>query len=172
MKREKTACGGTIVVPPKTENHLRAHPEVIQILSEAIGRVRLPEDRSFLATEVEMGQVVGRSGCVITLPIGTDEKAFFALRIGREKPSRVVPGIEGKETTKVVILAFPSKDSRDYVLITSFVGSLAPKEPWDQNIRSQAEREESLDFWCSNALVYDPEVMGPYFESTWAEILG
>ena len=167
-----TACGGNIVVPNKTEKHLLAHPEVQKILAEAIGKISLPNG-AFLATEVEMGRVVGLSGCVKVPWIELSDKAFFAQRIEREKPTRVLPGAEGKETTKVVILAFPDRrDKRTYVLITSWIGTLAPKEPWDANIRSKEELQESLDFWSSHALVYDHEVMGPVFESTWDEVLG
>ncbi|MBI3952719.1 MAG: hypothetical protein HY336_02060 [Candidatus Doudnabacteria bacterium] len=168
----KTACGGTIVVPPKTQEHLRAHPEVEGVLAEAIGRLTLPEGGAFCATEIEMGRVVGRSGCVATPPIGLSDPATFALRVGRDKPSRVVTGCEGPETTKVVVLAFASKeDQRTYVLITSFVGELAPKEPWDRSMRpGSTEHQESLDFWCSHALVHSP-VMGEPFESTWTQVL-
>lgn len=174
MKAYKTACGGMIVVPPKAEDHLRAHPEVLALLPEAIGRVELPKDGSFLATEVEMERVVGRSGCVpMDASCGLDGLASFAFRVGREKPSRVVMHLEGDTTTKVVVLAFASKEStRTYVLVTSFVGELAPKEPWDRNIRSQEERQESLDFWCSNALTWDSSVMGEPFASTWRRVLG
>lgn len=173
MKVYITACGGSIVVLPKAEDHLRAHPEVQTLLQEAIGRVRLPQDGSFLAVEAQMGRVVGRSGCVATPHIRFDDPASFALRTGREKPSRVVLDAEGPETTKVVVLAFASKESRgQYVLVTSFVGELAPKEPWDRNIRSQEELQESLDFWCSHALAYDPSVMGEPFASTWRRVLG
>ncbi len=173
MKKYVTACGGAIVVPRKAEEHLRAHPEVREILAEAIGKVSLPRDGGFLAIEVEMGRVVGLSGCMEALRIKVDDQAYFAQRIGRDKPTRVLPGARGVETTKVVVLAFPARgEAGTYVLVSSWVGTLAPKEPWDANIRSQEEFQESLDFWCSHALVHDSEVMGPVFESTWEEILG
>lgn len=172
MKKFLTFCGGTIVVPYKTEEHLRAHPEVQKILAEAIGKVSLPRNSEFLAIEVEMGRVVGLSGCVEAPRIEVGDKAFFARRIEREKPTRVLLGSEGVETTKVVILAFPDrKDKRTYVLVTSWIGTLAPKEPWDTNIQSQGEFQESLNFWSSHAIVYDPATMGEIFESTWKEVL-
>ena len=171
MRKFKTACGGTIVVPRKVEDHLVAHPEVRDILPEAIGRVVLPSGGAFLSAEVEMGSVVGRSGCVQTSPISPSERSLFAQRVGRERPSRVMVG-EGEETTKVVVLAFASRgEAGVYVLVTSWVGSLARKEPWDPTIRSQAEHQESLDFWCSHALVWDPAVMSAPFESSWQEVL-
>ena len=171
MREFKTACGGRVIVPQKAENHLRAHPEVEGILAEAIALVRLPRDDAFLSAEVEMERIIGRSGCVSTPPISPSDWSFFAQRIGRERPSRIVIG-EGEETTKIVVLAFASRgETRTYVLVTSWVGSLAPKEPWDPMIRTQGERQESLDFWCSHALVWDPAVMLNPFESSWGEVL-
>jgi hypothetical protein len=173
LQREyRTACGGRIVVPPKTADHLRAHPEVVEHLGDAIARVRLPDGGAFLRVAVEMNQLVGRSGCVQTPLIGLQDKSLFAQRIGRERPSRVVIG-EGEETTKFVVLAFPARgETGTYVLVTSWVGSLAFKEPWDSMIKTQEEYQESLGFWCSNALVWDADVMSAPFESTWEEILG
>lgn len=169
----RTACGGTIIVPPKAEDHLRAHPEVGVILAEVIGRVMLPRDCGFLAVAVNMGRVVGRSGCVKAPRVGFNDPAKFALRVGREKPSRVIVGVEGPEVTTVVILAFPAKElTGTYVLVTAFVGELAPKEPWDRNLGSELERQESLEFWSTHALVFDASVMGGSFESSWGEILG
>jgi len=171
MRKFKTFCGGTIVVPHKAEDHLRAHPEVDLLLPEAIARVCLPQDGAFLSAEVEMGRVVGRSGCVQTPSIVLNDRTLFAQRIGRDHPSRVIVG-EGEKTTKVVVLAFASREEADtYVLVTSWVGSLAPKEPWDSNIRTDEEYQECLNFWCSNALVWDPAVMSEPFEGTWEEVL-
>ena len=169
----KTACGGMILVPPKAQEHLRAHPEVGKLLAEAIGQLLLPPRGKFLAVEVEMGRVVGRSGCVPTAPIGPRDSGAFALRVGRERPSRVIVGVEGPETTKVVVLAFPAREeARTYVLVTSYVGVLAPKEPWDRRLApGSSQHHESLDFWCSHALVYSPEVMGEVFASSWDEVL-
>ncbi len=165
----RTKCGGVLVLPPKTKEHLVAHPEVGNLLEEAAGLLELPRDGSFLARAVEFGRVVGRSGCVPAPVIGPGGKATFALRAGRRKASRVAVGVEGPEASTVVVLAFAAKEARTYVLITSFVGALAPKEPWDASPGS--EREDSLVFWGQNALVHDPSVMGEPFEASWQEII-
>jgi hypothetical protein len=171
MRKFKTFCGGTIVVPRKAEDHLRAHPNVDLLMPESIARVQLPRNGAFLSAEVEIGRVVGRSGCVQTPPITQSDRVLFAQRIGRDHPSRVIVG-EGEKTTKVVVLAFASHEEADtYVLVTSWVGSLAPKEPWDSNIRKDEEYQECLRFWCANALVWDPSVMSETFKSSWEEIL-
>ena len=59
--RYRTKCGGVLVLPPKTKEHLAAHPEVGGLLEEMAGLLELPRDGSFLAREVEFGRLVGRS---------------------------------------------------------------------------------------------------------------
>ena len=44
MRKFKTFCGGTIVVPRKAEDHLRAHPNVDLLMPESIARVQLPRN--------------------------------------------------------------------------------------------------------------------------------
>jgi len=166
-----TKCGGRIVLTHKACEHLRAHPEVGELMAEAIGRLELPIDGSFLAAEVDLGRVIGRSGCVPTEPIETITPTLFAQRVGRDKPTRVVVGIEGPETTKLVVLAFAGREPGTYVLVSSWIGELAEKEPWDRSIRSQEEADRAVGFWTTHGLVHDPAVMGEPFESTWEEIL-
>ena len=167
-----TACGGRLVVPRKTREHLLAHPDVVGLLDEVTGLIQLPSDGSFLATEVNLGRVLGRSGCVATTPISMNESTLFAQRVAREKPTRVVVGMEGPKTSLVALLAFASREpGRTYVLITAWRGPIAPKEPWDKTLGSEGEKAVALKFWCHNALVYDPAVMGEPFESTWEEVL-
>ena len=164
--------GGQIIIPQKMVIHLKAHPEIMGILPEVMDNLILPKDGSFLRREVEMGRLVGLSGCVETLPIQKFDETFFAQRTERKKPSRIVIGDLGEETSKVSILAFPDRSgSGDYILITTWIGFLAPKEPWDNNIKSEKEFQESLDFWLTHALIYQEEVMGQPFTSSWERIL-
>jgi hypothetical protein len=172
-RKHITACGGFILIPQKAEDHLQAHPEVWKILPEAIGRIKLPST-DFLSTEVEMGRVIGKITRVDTPLCDVDNQILFAQRIDRDKPSRVVPsGSVGKDTTKIVVLARPSQsESRTYILVTSWIGLLARKEPWDKTIANPEEFQDCLRFWCKNALIHDPAVMGDIFESTWRDVLG
>ena len=160
------------MIPPKAAAHLIAHPEVKLVLPEAIRKTTLPEN-GFLSAEVEMGRIVGKESKVSTPRCDLDTPIVFAQRLGRYMPSRVAPeGVAGENTTKVVVLAFPNRSAdKSYILVTSWVGGLACKEPWDPMIATQAEYRECLKFWCSNALVHDPAVMGHRFESTWRNVL-
>lgn len=166
-----TACGGRLVVPPKTREHLLAHPEVGGLMEEVAGLLRLPSDGSFLARAVDLGRVIGRSGCVATAPIDSETPTLFAQRVAREKPTRVTVGEEGPDTSLVALLAFAGREQGTYVLITAWRGPLAEKEPWDRSLGTDEARAAALEFWCRNALVYDPAVMGEPFTATWREIL-
>ncbi len=172
MNELKTACGGTILVTHRTQEHLLAHPDVVALLPEVIARIALPSS-GLLEAEVNMCRVVGRSGRITTKTIRANERAFFAKRIGRDFPSRVAPlGVLGSETSTVTVIAFPDKvDPRTYVLMTSYIGTRAPQEPWDQQITNETVRAQCLDFWCRNALVYVPSLMGSIFASTWSNVL-
>lgn len=165
----RTKCGGRLMLTAKAKEHLVAHPEVGDLLDEVAGLVELPRDGSFLVRAVDLGRLVGRSGCIPADRVGAEGKAKFALRVGRRKPSRVVIGALGPEVNTVVVLAFAGREPGTYALITAYVGALAPKEPWDAT--PGIEREQALEFWGKNALVYDPEVMGEQFESTWQDII-
>lgn len=165
-----TRCGGILLVPARTREHLEAHPEVGGFLEEVASLLELPRDGSFLAAEIDLGRIIGRSGAVEAEEVGLDEPATFALRVGRRKPSRVAVGAVGPEVSTFVVLAFASKEEvGTYVLITSYAGTLAPKEPWDAV--PGREREESLTFWGRTALVWDPATCGAPFVSTWRQVI-
>lgn len=167
----RTKCGGMILVSTNTALHLQAHPEVFDLLTEAIGQIKLPNDGSRLAVEVDLGRILGRSGCVATPVITNQTRATFAKRVNRPFPSRVAIGAVGLEISHVVIIAKPSDRPGVYDLITAYVGDLAPKEPWDPTLTTEVERAASLAFWTSHALVYDQTIMGPPIVSTWDAVL-
>lgn len=172
MLKYKTACNNFIHVSLRVQSHLEAHSDVITHLEETVGRIQLPTDGKILEIEVPMGRIVGRGGVIKTLPLDRGGRTLFALRTNRPFPSRVAPpGALGIEAETIVIIARPSRLNGGYDLITSWVGILAKKEPWDMSIRDDGEFAQSLKFWCTTALVYDQSVMGTVFESSWDDEL-
>ncbi len=171
-KQYRTACGGTINIPQQTQHHLNAHPNVVEHLHAAIGKIHLPVVRKKIEEEIDTGRPIGRSGVVKTAPIQIGDQALFSLRANRKLPSRVANiGEFGEETSRIVVVARPNLVENQYDLITAWIGTLARKEPWDGSIAERREFQECLRFWSSTALVYDPTVMGPVFESSWKDIL-
>lgn len=171
MKRSyTTACGGNIFLTDNTIEHLRAHPEAESLLEQAIGRVTLPND-TFLKNEVVFDRVIGQSSCV---PINKDAPAMFAVRIGRKMPTRVAVGAQKKDTNSFVVLARKDNGSGLWRLITGYAGTSAPLEPHDRhfcNPKNRFEFLKALAFWSSHALVWEPELMGDYYESSWKDEL-
>lgn len=172
MTNYETKCGGKINVTHQGWSHLQAHPNVLEHLQEAISKIQLPAKPQKIEFEVDLGRIVGRQGIVETAAVDIDASTLFALRTNRKSPSRVAAaGVLGSETTRMVVIAKPSRIQGEYDLITSWVGILAKKEPWDPNITTLSEFNECLKFWSSTALVYQPEVMGPVLESSWEQVL-
>lgn len=159
----------TIELSERSAQHLKAHPEVSKYLSEAIS-LSTPESGKFQEVEIDLGRPIGNSGLVSGIQVTSGEPTTFALRNGRVHPSRVIVGNPGDVTNMLTIVIKPIKPTT-FVLITAWVGGLAKKEPWDPNIKSPSEKIDCLNFWCSHALSYKPDLMGEVFESTWDDVL-
>ena len=167
----KTPCGGSIILTEGVREHLEAHPGILDLVPEIALKVSLPTDGSRLACQTSLGRDVGQSSLINTKKIGLSESAWFAVRKNRMKASRVVPDAGPADTDLVSIVANPV-EKKSYELVTAWFGAMAPKEPWDPDLADDpAAYEESINFWCSFALIYDPAVMDAPFESMWGKIL-
>ena len=163
----KTKCRGSIHLTNNVKEHLEAHPGILDLIQEIASRVTLPTDGCRLASQISLGRIVGQSSLINTKKIGLSETAWFAVRKNRMKARRIVPDAGPADTDLVSIIANPvEKDS--YELVTAWFGAMAPKEPCDPDLADDpAAYEESINFWCSHALVHDLAVMDEPFESTW-----
>lgn len=170
----KTGCGGTMLIFDEVLQHLEAHPNVLPHLSVAILRTRLPRDGRKLRKTVDLGQSIGFSDCVRTKKIGWNEPTTFALRLHRQRPSRVISGVRRREpTNRVSLIAVPYSPNLDrtYRLCSAWIGELAPMEPWDSGLQQRpAALQEAVEYWRRHALVYDPQVMGPITNTTWEQV--
>ena len=167
----KTGCGGSIILTEGVSDHLEAHPGILDLIPEIASRVTLPTDSSRLDCQISLGRVVGQSSLINIKKIGLSEMTWFAIRKNRMKASRVVPDASPVDTDLASIVASPvGKDS--YELVTAWFGPMAPKEPWDPDLADDPSAyEESINFWCRHALVYDPELMRKPFRSNWEKVL-
>ena len=167
----QTDRGGTVVISDDTQRHLEAHPGIIDLLTEAIIKIKLPTMPQQLQLQVDLGRIVGKSSLLETPQITATTPCWFAKRQGRLGPSRVIPDIGPAETSVISIIANAITSDR-YELVSAWYGGMAPKEPWDPDLADDPlAYEESINFWCSHALVYDPDVMDESFESTWKKVL-
>ena len=164
----RTACNNEIVISDETRQHLLAHPEAETLLEEAIGKIVLPEG-GFLLTSVEMGRTIGTNACVKAEDVDT---LHFAVRTGRDVPSRVLPGQEPDPTDLFTVIAGKQEDG-SWLLYTGFAGPSAPREPHDRHFadkRDSQEFAESVEFWTTHGLCVS-EGWGEVYPSTWAEEL-
>ena len=167
----KTGCGGSIYLTEGVSEHLEAHPGTLDLIPEISSSITLPTDGSRLSCQTSLGRVVGQSSLIKTQKIGLSETAWFAVRKNRMKASRVVPDVSPADTDLVSIVANPI-EKNSYELVTAWFGEFAPKEPWDPDLTDDPSAyEESINFWCRHALVYDPELMRKPFRSNWNKIL-
>lgn len=166
-----TACANRLVITKKTIDHLQAHPEAFGLLWEAVGMLTLPNDGSdFFKATVDFGRIIGERGCV---PVDQNPgmAQHFAFRKGRALPSHVVVDVPKVPSSNFTMMAFKGRLG-DWILITGYVGDSTPMEPNDPKlIRGSDEFNKALEFWTCHALVYEPEIMGKVYESTWADEL-
>lgn len=169
--RYKTCGGGVLELDEESRRHVAAHPEVDDaLMAEAMRLIALPKEGR-LTIELDFGRIIGLSGCVKTLPVMPETPTTFARRGNRAGPSRVLVGGSKIPTSKLVIKANPTSVPRVYRLFTAFVGDRASAEPWNTELGTPEAREKSLRFWCSHALVYNQDVMGEVFTSSWIQVL-
>lgn len=157
-----------LVIPNETFQHMKAHPEVMDLLVEAKNLI-CEDDLNvpFAISVVDFGRIIGLNKC-----IEDHDSNMFALRASRQNVSRVAINKEGIPcSTLVVIHMEDTENTNCRTLVTAFIGKPSYREPWDPHIASKEEFAQSLSFWSQNALIWDYETMDKPFVSSWDEIL-
>jgi len=126
--------------------HAAAAPELRDLVVEALGQINGGEQ--FIATAVDLGRIVGTTACV---PTEDGDDIMFARRPNRHGLTRFVRGKQPMPTQFVSFILRRREGS--YELLSSWVGELAPHEPWDRH----ADLSVSIPFWSSHALVWGVE---------------
>ncbi len=144
MKQIGKLKSGEVVWEPDG-SHLRDHPTVLPLIDEVLGRID-SHDRDVIVEEVDLGRVVGKNIRVKTT--GADE-IVYARRPGRAGHTRFVKNRAPEPCSSVVVI-LDRLETGDYVIITAFIGSRCPAEPWDEKWAD----ETSLPYWRNHALVW------------------
>lgn len=171
--RLKTADNTIVEIDEITQTKLSAHPDVIELLPEAISKLTLSAERGMLKTDIEMGRIVGMRTLVETPEIELNTPTHFAYRNERKFPSHISMSKKGSPCSTVAISILKSPESDSWKLITAFVGKSVPSEPFyffDPESRlynNESQLKTSLDFWVKHALTVEPGVTGEIYESTW-----
>lgn len=169
-QKYNSACGKEIFVTAETIQHLKAHPDVVEFLEEAISKTNIPEGVARFEEAINLGREIGISSLIETKPILPDEETDFAIRVEREFPVRISLEGEGKVCDLVTMKIVFDEKTKKYNLITAYIGPNTPSNPYYAD-RTSDEYRKSLDFWCNHALAYDPKIMGKPFKSSWNFIL-
>ena len=119
------------------------------------------EGRTFVREVVDFGHPIGKTSCV---EIGPDDEVEMVFRKGRSGRTPMVKNRESQPCSKMMVILLKDDTLKDdnndaYVLITSFVGDDAPREPWDPGNETEEGRKECEDFWSTHALVYDESLI-------------
>jgi len=149
--------GSGEVVYDRPKSHLH-EDGVASLLPEAFTGIE-SHGRKFFIHEHDFGRVVGETVCVVT---GRNDQIVYAKRPKRFGHSRFVKNRAPEPCEKAVVILKRDDYEDYYVLITAFVGHWPELEPWDRNLRTEADRQRSRKFWGSHALVWgsEPTIQG------------
>ena len=130
------------------EQHGAAHPEItLEDIAEAVSKITLG-DNKFLIAECYLSNKKFSNNCI---EINANSVVEWRQRPNRTGFTPFVIGAKPEKTNKIVVgICYddPNKGGDGQMTIfTAFGGILAPKEPWDANIKTPEEREKSLQFW-------------------------
>ena len=79
-----------------------------------------------------------------------ESEVEYVVRGARLGASRVVDRAP-RPTRKLTVIAGPH-DDESCILYTAFGGPVAPREPFDEGLKTEAEKQASKDFWAVHAL--------------------
>ena len=138
------------------------HPEggfTMEKLDRALSRIDTKNRGGVMKEIITFDEVIGDTNCV---EINESDDVVMVYRKNRAGMTPMVKNRTSEPCNSVtLILAKDRKmpDDKNYVLITGYIGSGAPREPWDKNIDSEEERQESEDFWAKHALLYNEDLI-------------
>ena len=147
-----TKNGVNVVVSKETMEHMKAHIGVdVNHIKEAVARIEY--NGPFFMEEVNLERTIGKDNCVPTAP-GDDVRLLY--RKGRKGRTPIVFNKTAADTS-VIVIGICDDDENDNIptLFTAFYGRKAPREPWDT--KSEEEKDASMVFWTTHALVYNPD---------------
>lgn len=143
-----------IKVYDRNDGHNDVHPVPQAILEEALLHISTCEN--FVKETINFNRVIGQTTCV---SVDSTDNIVMAYRKGRKGPTPLVLGREPEDCTSLVVI-LKKCDDEDYILVTTFIGILSEREPWDPAIiPDSAEHQRAITFWNTHALVYDQSIV-------------
>lgn len=120
--------------------------------------------KEFHKEVVDMKCIIGKCNCV---PITKNDEVVYVIRKGRKGPTPMVKNRKPTDSSCITLVLKRIEDD-SYILLSSYIGSGSPPEPWDSNFYDQftwkkkADIDDvayvkSIEFWNTHALIYDKE---------------
>ena len=142
-----------IYIPQSTIKHMCAHSDVDWAhIAEAIKQISIQPSDTYKMENIDLKRPIGFDNCV---EINDSDIVKMENRPNRNTPSKVVYHRKPEPTSLINVGICLDEDDK-WKIFTSFYGQLAPKEPNDPNL-SESEKQASIDFWNSHALIKIPE---------------
>ena len=127
-----------------------------EMLEEAIPGIETG-DKERVEAQIEFDHIIGFDKCI---EVGPDDDVKMVYRKNRMGQTPMVIGISPEETNLLqIILKKDRFDQNKYILATTFLGKIAPREPWDKSIETEEERQECEEFWKTHALILDEDLV-------------
>lgn len=142
---------GTLQSGQKVYDRPRSHvhteyPEVWKHVKEVLPRIILDSTTlEYITYTHDFKKEIGKSICVETVD---GDCVIYARRPQRHGYTRFVKN-RNPESSSLFTIVLKKMREEAYLLVTAYVGSKAPPEPWDKSAD-----ESSLPFWQRHALVW------------------
>ncbi len=147
-------CSNGAKVFDRNDGHNNVHPVDESLLQEALLQVSPSEN--FVKKLVMFDRIIGQTTCVTVDETDTVVKAF---RKGRKGPTPMVLNRTPMDCNSLVVILKKIGDD-EYILITTFVGQMSEREPWDPAIvPGSLEQQKAEAFWSTHALIYDESII-------------
>lgn len=130
-------------------SHIVDHEGASELIAEALLQITPRENEEVVLREVDFGKIIGKSLCV---PTTDADEIVFAKRPKRAGLMRFVKGREPEPSTVLSVVLVRGVEGI-LTCMTAYVGLLSPMEPTDYEVGSD-EREKSIAFWSTHALVW------------------
>ena len=116
---------------------------------------RFRDKKDFFVETVTLPAYLGRVPCELHGPLMGDKpikepEVFYVERGDRKYASRLCRR-KPHQVNCITVIAGPYGDN-PCVLYTAYGGPIAPREPDDPGLESEADRAKSVEFWAEHAL--------------------
>lgn len=157
-----------------------AKDATLALFEEVVGSLSVPAGASRSELEIDMGRPIAKATVLATGMINPNVPTQFVQRPERKGPSRVVVLPEDQvPDVQTLVIVLQQKFGwvegekefvpGEYLIVTVYPGVITPNEPCNTKPNTP-ERDRSLLFWCSHALVHQ-DAWGSPFVSSFADVL-